>query len=144
MSGLRTEKPLQCRNLAMDRDDLLYQILRSACKLIMSYKGGAGKDFFIFHPCHFSLFIAVFGLRRKYQRSFIFLMAGLQRRWVGRVHRPGQPSPLSESRGGIPCIGGFRLLGVTPLPACLACPSRLAHWCGRARRTAELTVPPGC
>jgi hypothetical protein len=61
MSGLRTEKPLPCRNRAIDRYDLLHIILCSAFELIMSYKGGAGKDFFSSQTCHFRLSIAVFG-----------------------------------------------------------------------------------
>jgi hypothetical protein len=71
MAGLRTEKPLQCRNLAINRYDLLYIIICSAFVLLMSYKGGVrtqadspgrtGKDFFISQPCHVILQIAVFG-----------------------------------------------------------------------------------
>jgi hypothetical protein len=62
MSGLRAEKSLQCRKLAIDRYDLLYIILCGAFELIMFYKGGAGKDFFSSQPCHYRLLIAVFGL----------------------------------------------------------------------------------
>jgi len=62
MAGLRAEKSLQCRNLAIDRYDLFCIIICSAFELIMFYKGGAGKDFFSSQTCHFGLLIAFFGL----------------------------------------------------------------------------------
>ena len=55
MTGLRAEKPLQCRNLAIDRYDLFYLIIYSVFELLMFYKGGAGKDFFISQTCHVRL-----------------------------------------------------------------------------------------
>jgi hypothetical protein len=60
MSGLRAEKPLQCRNLAIDRYDLFYLIIYSVFDLLMIYKGGAGKDFFSSQTCYLRLLIAVF------------------------------------------------------------------------------------
>jgi hypothetical protein len=48
--------------LAIDRYDLLYIMICSAFELIMSYKGGAGKDFFSSQTCHSRLLIAFFGL----------------------------------------------------------------------------------
>jgi hypothetical protein len=62
MSGMRAEKSLQCRNLAIDRYDSFYVIICSAFELLMFYKGGAGKDFFRSQACHFSLLITVFGV----------------------------------------------------------------------------------
>ena len=55
MTGLRAEKPLQCRNLAIDRYELIYLIIYSEFELLMFYKGGAGKDFFISQTCHVRL-----------------------------------------------------------------------------------------
>jgi hypothetical protein len=70
MSGLRAEKPLQYRNLAIDRYGLFYLIRYGVFELLMFYKGGVrkqtdspsitGKDFFISQTCHLRLLIAVF------------------------------------------------------------------------------------
>ena len=62
MAGMRAEKSLQCRNLAIDRYDSFYIKICSAFDLIIFYKGGAGKDFFSSQTCHFRLLIVVFGL----------------------------------------------------------------------------------
>jgi hypothetical protein len=55
MADLRAEKSLRCRKFAIDRYDALYMKICCAFELIMSYSGGAGKDFFRDQICHFRL-----------------------------------------------------------------------------------------
>jgi len=56
MSGVRTEKPLQCRNLAID----LFMSYNGCVRTQADSPGRTGKDFFISQPCHVKLQIAVF------------------------------------------------------------------------------------